>query len=176
MTESFTASNGAIIHRTSAGALALGNYVFFSPGEEEAFREFFQNERDEKLGIWRHPDFPDEVVYRWNENWVLVIDELSGASTEHRRADVEAMRDKSFVSQSERLARLYFEAHPEPKPWLAAKIGEVWVLSTADGESAAYSVMSVRESEVVFESHEGRYALNDSDIEGARRIWPEDAS
>lgn len=174
MTDTFTASNGAHVHVTSVGNFktiqvqTVDNRIDLAGVHVDALREFFQHKRDEELGRWRWPENAEYVVYPTNvKSRVRVLRETGVGDLEW--VDRGDERSYEFCHA----ARAYFEAHPEPKPWQNAKPGEVWVLWTADGEDAAYSVMSVRESGIVFESHEGRYSLGDTDITNARRIWPE---
>ncbi|WP_431785348.1 hypothetical protein [Microbacterium maritypicum] len=151
---------------------------YLSPASVMDAEEFFQAKRDEELGRWRWPEDPGFVVYYLREDGldlVGVLRESDGSQARYDRHDFPTSEADRWLGHRD-AAVAYFEAHPERKPWQAAKPGEVWILSTADGENAAYSVMTVREAGTVFESHEGRYSLDDADIEDARRIWPEDAS
>jgi len=151
---------------------------YLSPASAMDAEEWAQAKRDAELGRWRCPEDPDWVAQEGNRDaagrrTVHLFDECT---FEFHWLNDRVVERGAGELPKHRVARAFFEAHPERKPWQAAKPGEVWILSTADGENAAYSVMTVREAGVVFESDEGRYSLDDADIEGARRIWPEDAS
>lgn len=167
----FRARSGRTVSARSDGSVLFGHANgYLSPASVMDAEEFFQAKRDAELGRWRWPENPDYVVYRDTSGDAIVFREQTPVGgILYRRGD-------DVVDLESEAARAYFEAHPGRKPWQAAKPGEVWILSTADGENAAYSVMTVREAGTVFESHEGRYSLDDADIEDARRIWPEDAS
>lgn len=58
-----------------------------------------------------------------------------------------------------------------PKPWLAAKTGEVWVL-TVEGEESVWMVNNATQ----FENPDSTYNIESRAIIDARRIWPEDES
>lgn len=190
MTE-FTASNGIkitmepdregkayLVGRRARGdeGQYLDTHANAGPEGTVALREFFQNERDGKLGIWRHEDYPDEAVYRYNANWVTVVDEQSGAAHEHRREDVDAALHHNFVNQSELVARAYFETHPERNPWQDAKPGEVWELVYEQlGEPTITRPFTV-DSFGHFRNTSG-VRMGDLIILEGRRVWPEgDAS
>lgn len=171
----FRARSGREVRAGEDGSVSfhLGNGYIGADVALDA-EEFFEAKRDDELGRWRWPENPDYVVYRTDQyDGFMILDEREGKTWTYRWS---AIKDDPVFDGPWDAARAYFAAHPERKPWQAAKVGEVWILSTADGETAAYAVMTVREAGTVFESHEGRYSLDDPDIEDARRIWPEDAS
>ena len=188
----FTASNGLKVILTNAGSTGYTpnndqtestSYLGFA--EMVAWREFFRAEEDERLGRVRMEGFPGLYAYRYNSGWINVVDEHDGTATEHRRQDVDACRDQSFVSESERFARAYFDAHPEPKPWHDAKPGEVWVLRIPTGptfDHAPAVVSSSANGNVIFTAATYDAAgteelvLTASQITYATRIWPEVAS
>lgn len=178
----FRARSGRTVTARSDGSVIFDHVDgYLSPASVMDAEEFFQTKRDFDLGRWRWPENPEYVVYLRNDGQACVFNEATGVTVYRFRGEHEHLEELRRQSGEEVMphthaARAYFEAHPERKPWQAAKPGEVWILSTADGENAAYSVMTVREAGTVFESHEGRYSLDDADIEDARRIWPEDAS
>lgn len=176
--EQFETSSGRIVKVGVDGSVMFDHVNgFLTPESAIDAEEFYQAKRDAELGRWRCPTETDwvarEGVRTADGRTVVVVNER----TLDRFWFNERVRNAGAdVDVAHSVGRAYFEAHPERKPWQAAKPGEVWILSTADGENAAYSVMTVREAGVVFESDEGRYSLDDADIEEARRIWPEDAS
>lgn len=100
----------------------------------EEMRDHFRRERDTELGRWRHPDHPDYVVYpqagREDNPRCLVLHEPTGETTLITRRQV--MSDIISVSQADIVARDYFLAHEEPKPWHDAAPGETWDVTTKD--------------------------------------------
>lgn len=158
---------------------------YLDPRQADALREFYdfagserwQARRDEELGRWRWPENPEWVAIEGERvpegRTVVVVNERTldrfWFNERVRQAD-------GTVSVAHCAGRAYFAADPERKPWQRAQVGEVWVLSTTDGETDAYTAMPVRGGGLAFEAPEGRYPLDDADIESARRIWPEDAS
>ncbi|WP_334153005.1 hypothetical protein [Microbacterium sp.] len=104
----------------------------------DGLRSWFQAERDEQLGWWRaspgfvvKPRAGDNVI---GSRSVNVLNELLGITKPVW--EVEESRSEYGIA-----ARAYFEAHPvpEPKSWLEAKPGEVWMLSLA-GKPEPYLV------------------------------------
>ena len=135
----------------------------------EALRAFFQAERDEQLGWWRDPENPNIVVYRTPEDddedgrCVRVLDEHSGEfwlGWEH--------------TASPGPARRYFDAHPEPKPWHAARpdCDEIWVLTIHGCEQPVY--VTEFGGEPAFQVPGGEtMSLSHGAITAGHRIWPE---
>ena len=151
------------IHLSRAG-YGNGTYTLETT---EALRAFFQAERDEALGRWRDTENVDMVVYRSPEyddddgRCILLLDETTGvADREWEQID------------SPGPALRYFAAHPEPepKPWQAAKVGEIWEIGLLElGPSACL----VTEEDFVEISRRFEVAIGSSLIESGRRIWPE---
>lgn len=177
--DTFTASNGVHISKqpplTDRGAWLMVDGHMTSPNDADAMREFFRAEEDERLARWRHADFQMFVAYSYNDNWINVVDEAVGTVREHRREEVDACRDTAFPSQSERFARAYFDAHPEPKPWHNAKPGEVWAL-TWDGIEGVFlhaggSWYGQGDTRVVLD-----HPIHDNNVTAGRRIWPEESA
>lgn len=167
----FTARNGAIIHRTPSGKLAIGNYAVLNSHEEQALREFFQHERDQELGRWRWPENPDYVVYTVGDGW-LALSERSGNSKHYSRRE-HAQVGTSILTHA---MRAYLDAHPEPKPWHDAKPWEAWVV-TVDGIEQAVSIDEDREfRDRSYPKDNSWMHITDARITAGRRIWPEDAS
>lgn len=178
----FEASNGVSISRqppvTDRGPWLMVDGHMTSPNDAQALREFFQYERDEELGRWRWPENPDYVVYPRGESGVHVLDESSGIGAArfiHRNGDPDN------PTAEYKAAYAYFEAHPERKPWEAAKPGEVWLLTTRDEVNVPAVTSSSSSGRVVFTgaTHDAggteEIALSSDYIISARRIRSEDA-
>ena len=181
MTEKFVASNGVEIdvqpeNRSEEYWVIRGprGSIAVNTDEQQAFREFFQAERDKNLGLWRLPEDPDFTVKRKPERddtdgrYVIVASESSGSTWSFWEFRVSAHGE----GQGANVARAYFAAHPEPKPWRDSKPGEVWVLSLK-GESQD-EVGAVREYGRDFKLSTGLLmSPKDERITAGRRIWPE---
>ena len=137
----------------------------------EALRAFFQAERDEELGRWRDPENPDMVVYPHDDVNTTVHDETTGAYLNWSREqaeDDEYSRGFGFAT-----ARAYFAAHPEPKPWDAARPDEIWALTDEDreevfrcGEHGLYQLKTGNPLGSLL-------SCSHNKITAGRRIWPE---
>lgn len=78
----YTASNGAIIHRTPDGKLALGNYSQLDALGEQAWREFFQHEASRKPWdaaqrgdvwlFWNEADSQRALAWRGPDDWDVI--------------------------------------------------------------------------------------------------------
>ena len=134
----------------------------------QAAREYFQAERDEQLGRWRDPENPDIVVYALNmedgeDRCIRLLNELSGAT----------WLDWGRVAYSGSGLR-YFAAHPEPKPWHAARpdCDEIWVLTIHGCEQPVY--VTEFGGEPAFQVPGGEtMSLSHGSITAGHRIWPE---
>lgn len=84
--------------------------------------------RDEDLGRWRYNDHI--VVYKNPHGEARVVREDNGSVSEHSRRSASVARPA--IPETILAARAYFAAHPEPKPWHAAKEGEVWMLTVSE--------------------------------------------
>ena len=156
------------IHLSRAG---YGNGIY-TLETTEALRAFFQAERDEALGRWRDPQNPDYVVYQVDResDFIRVLNECTGEVRYTRKVMFTASAGPFLVTRN--VARRYFAAHPEPKPWNAAQPDEIWVLTDED------------RSEVFRCGENGLYSLKTGDplsrlfpiltITSGRRIWPEE--
>ena len=91
----------------------------------------------------------------------------------------------SWARELQEVAREYFDAHPEPKPWHDAKPGEVWVLRIHTGptfDHAPAVVSSSANGNAIFTAATydaggtEEIALTAPQITYATRIWPEVAS
>lgn len=136
-------------------------------GRVQSLREFFRDERDQELGRWRDPAYPDYVANPLEQDEVRVTHEPTGTSSDLTRKQLQGAV-YGGVQEWHRCARAYFDAHPEKKPWHDAKPGEVWVL-TVDGKEGAFKL------------HGGLFRTGnlydieqtDRHITAGRRIWPE---
>jgi len=154
-----------------------------SPRGRVALREFFQKERDDELGRWRWPENPDYVVYiapECADYDVRITCETSGDSMVYTRSeDYGQNRDHPWESLWARAARAYFDAHPEPKPWHDAEVGEVWLL-TVDGDEMPAVVCADTVGTfggVKFAtSLRGWFGRDASAITAGSRVWPEATS
>ena len=134
----FTASNGRSISTRSdatqifdeAGLSMLESFAHLDTKDMQALREFFQAEADERYGVWRSPGDPDVMVYEINQDTVRVHDPSS-----HGNAATFSRGTRGDGPLS-RVARAYFDAHPEPKPipneprsaWVDKYGHDVWVV------------------------------------------------
>jgi hypothetical protein len=177
--DKFTASNGytvngytsSIIIRDRGGFVAndLGKY---SAG---AVREFVQSERDEELGRWRWPENPDYVVYRTDENSLLVLRESVGDSEEFQTAWAYCgTGDEPPEAEWQRASVAWAKAHPERKPWHDADAGEVWAVTTAGGARQDLALVNT-DGEFVIATGE-TWPVDANFIVSARRIYPGGAS
>ena len=206
MSDIFTASNGMkiawrdykgfrVLCRNARGAtgLILGREDKWSPigsafGSEEltgfteqsdmhdALSEFYLHEQ----GFWR--DYiTGYLVTRESDSddddgrAIRVIDDKD--SFLYRERIVRCAEDTKHRCAAER----YFAANPNPKTWLKAEPGEVWVLETRGVDDrwnpAAFRVEEV-EGQIRFYATEPNYSveylgLNATAIESGNRIWPE---
>ncbi len=187
MAETFTGSNGikveehtygkALIDEDGTNRLA-GAYDFLNDHDMQALREFFRAEEDTRLGRWRWPEDPDVTVQpAHNADSVTVIGHREGVSYVGIRGYLRAYPNDEYYLV--RAAKAYFDAHPEPKPWLTAADGEIWELDFGQGGVKQYLYS------------EGRFfalpllrAADDgwtpaefaSGVISGHRVYPEDAS
>lgn len=179
----FTASNETQIRPGKIAGIHIdcsgGNDVHdLSDSEEQALREYFQQDRDEKLGRWRWPADSRFVVYPGyspgeEERFVRVVEEYTGISTLVYESQKNGVRGHN-------VATAYFEAHPERKPWHSPEPGDHWALHIAHGMALAddfylYKFTRWMDKGFRFVPTEGGSVLEPTDpsITAARRIWPE---
>lgn len=99
-----------------------------------ALEKFFQQKRDEELGIWRDPRFPEFAVYVNAEEGdaIRVLYEPKGGSNLYRRNDsrLKGVRpsQKNLV-----VARAYFDAHPLALPWQEPDVQIISWFARVDG-------------------------------------------
>jgi hypothetical protein len=175
----FTASNGLKIHLTNAyktgytvhpGKTASSSYLSFE--EMVAWREFFRAERDEELGRWRSPQYPDYVVYPVDENTVRVSNETNGFASKRLRSEIYDTPQECFDTP-EYVALAYFDAHPEPKPWHDAKPGQVWALTLEDDDGSITEMAAFKDGEGLWRSVLSQSVIQDPFITEGHLIWPE---
>ena len=138
----------------------------------EALRAFFQAERDEQLGRWRDPENPDIVCYpvACDLDAVWVMYEGDWTRYHASRSGWEDVLPH-YVSET---AGRYFAAHPEPKPWHAARpdCDEIWVLTIHGCEQPVY--VTEFGGEPAFQVPGGEtMSLSHGAITAGHRIWPE---
>ena len=188
MTDTFVASNGVTLDRygLAVGAPGIGLLVelFNSEGAHPARIEFYRHLEDERLGRWRWPENPDYVVYplgldATDRRYAAALHEPSGITGRWQEGQYRTVPPTEATDLGILAVAAYFDAHPEPKPWHAAKPGEVWaVTKTIADEEHACRVARVND-EIMFEPTirpTFRFAVTSTVIASARRIWPEDAS
>ena len=143
--------------------------TYLIQSQYEAARAFFQAERDEQLGRWRDPKHPDLVCYDRGDDTVYVLNERTGFTYARTRSDIIDGSD-----QYDFVAKCYFQAHPEPKPWHAARpdCDEIWVLTIHGCEQPVY--VTEFGGEPAFQVPGGEtMSLSHGAITAGRRIWPE---
>lgn len=184
MTDIFTATNGTRIRSrgfphpievddSTFGWQPLKHYVGGSM-MDNAMAEWYQHRRDVELGRWRDEHDPDMVVYP-DVPYVTGIPRI--AVLDERKPDqVHTFSEGSARAREgsrAEVARRYFAAHPEPKPWHDAKANEAWVITTSEGEQQAAYTIGERNGGVHFETPSFVFELDDPQIVHAVRLWPE---
>ena len=143
--------------------------IALTTADYAALREYFQAERDETLGRWRDPENPDMVCYQRGDDTVYVLDERTGFTYARTRSDTIDGSDQYDI-----VADRYFDAHPEPKPWHAARpdCDEIWVLTIHGCEQPVY--VTEFGGEPAFQVPGGEtMSLSHGAITAGHRIWPE---
>jgi hypothetical protein len=181
----YTASNGLTVawleNGDQIGVTAKGGggleYKEWTGGKTtQALREFFRAEEDERLGRWRWPENPEWVVYPpvRDRAKIAVIHEGTGNSALYgRNSPTVTIRTEVPVSDWHRVARDYFDAHPERKPWERAEAGELWKVGFDGGADANMLAVRNDHGDIEFVSHNRRFAVTYSQINYATRIYPE---
>ncbi|QOC26079.1 hypothetical protein IC744_06920 [Microbacterium hominis] len=164
----FTASNGVTVSIDGDHLILPPITTGLGPLTQQALREFFQKENDDRLGRWRWPEDPDYVVYPIVTGLVAVVEEKNGTTGTFSRSE-------HTNSGHGDAARAYFLAHPDPKPWHDAKPGEVWEIEV-DGRTH-HARVGYGDFAHLFEFNEdASMTKRHSAITAGRRIWPEVAS
>ena len=138
----------------------------------KTLREYFQAERDEELGRWRDPEIPDMVVYPHDDVTITVLDEVDGKRFWWTRGDELDAHQERFPGFD--TARAYFAAHPEPKPWDAARPDEVWVLTINNDREEVFRCGEHGLYQLKTGNPLGRLlSCSHNKITAGRRVWPE---
>ncbi len=166
----YVADNGVVLTGTDDDSIR------WHPGisqrrASEVLREFFQAERDQELGRWRDPENPDYICYPVagdpDDIWVV----YEGSGLAYMRERNQAFYAGNKFSE---VARRYFAAHPEPKPWHAARpdCDEIWVLTIHGCEQPVY--VTEFGGEPAFQVPGGEtMSLSHGAITAGHRVWPE---
>lgn len=172
----FRANNGIVIH--DHGTHVSWASGFSHPFVTEALREYFQAERDEKLGLWRWPENPKYVVKMAAKYEICVIHEPEfwRKNTVHftdARALAEFMHEEpgKHTKPWRKAARAYLKEHPIKQPWHEIEPGQVWVL-TIDGKETP-AIVTGGLAGPYFLGEKTNYARTNAGITNGRRIWPE---
>ena len=179
--ERFTASNGLYVEngqvylpdgtRANADLSSVRAVVLIEYGAHKA-----QAQRDAELGRWRSVDHPDYSAVGAGDDSVRVCDESVLRVWGFTRKEAAEDPNAYWAINSEvacSVAREYFAAHPEPKPWHDAQPGEVWAL-THHGEDIAVQ-RQVGDFDHLFatlDNHRSISVIHHGTTAG-RRIWPE---
>ena len=170
----FTASNGLYVEngqvylpdgtRANADLSSVRAVVLIEYGAHQA-----QAQRDAELGRWRSVEHPDWVVYPLErEDHVDLLNERNRDRLTIPRSAFYHVEDED---EAFAVAAEYWAAHPvpEPKPWLDAQPGEVWLLTVNGDDSRIVTLIGFE-----FRDFHGDYIVSRSDsITAGRRIWPE---
>lgn len=135
--------------------------------------------RDDELGRWRSPDYPDwfavhdaDVLRVCNERMLRVWGFNSVETTYNYSTE-------DTIATS--VARHWYAEHEQAKPWLKAEPGEVWELTLRSPSGNSENLQGA------LVNNENRFVLRDTAvttrdvplawdrIKTARRIWPEEA-
>lgn len=188
--DEFEASNGVTVEQFTESLDVRDDTgsEWLPPRLVEALGEFFQHERDEGLGRWRWPEYPDYVVYPDTDaNYidqpaVIVLHEPTGKTAWASRYGQQDMSGTGAPLRFE-AADAYWAAHPEPKPWQDAEPGEVWELTMRPGICDRFNPTLFRAVKreiggIDFHSVEPEYVVTHigqdaAVITAGRRIWPE---
>lgn len=175
-TEAFRARGGMTVRECPDGSLKVGNVDgYLSQPAAFAAEEYYLAKRDAEIGRWRWPENPDYVVYQQaGEQGVRVIHEPSGYVRDYLARRAAERLPNAIPAQA---AVAYFKAHPERKPWHAAKYGEVWQVEHTGGQVDLCRVNAWEKFEQV--SGTGvlvSMPITRESITAAVRVWPEDAS
>ncbi|PPF38366.1 hypothetical protein [Pseudoclavibacter sp. AY1H1] len=124
--------------------LPSGDFIY--EGDIAALRDHFLRECDEQLGRWRWPENPDYVVYPGPVD--AVFERMFGPGVKSVVLRESDGMTKGYVREEDlggpsrwphvEAARAYFGAHPEPKPWVDAQLGELWELTIEGQDHRAF--------------------------------------
>lgn len=136
----------------------------------EVLREYFRDERDRELGVWR---WGNERGKQYLVSKLGYGDKFRVVREEHyEQLDWAPEQYNSLAHSGNDMVKAiqaYQEAHHEKKPWHDAKPGEVWELTTTHipNKVTAWSTF-----EGVF-MDESQNWVTGMDILDGRRIWSE---
>ena len=144
----------------------------YDPDTTNALRAFFQAERDQELGRWRDTENPDCICYPVagdpDDIWVV----YEGSGLAYMRERNQAFYAGNKFSE---VARRYFAAHPEPKPWHDAKAGEYWLVTLEGADPTPTTVGNYCENLYFVVGDDDYYCpTNDHRIQNAVRLTPEE--
>ena len=172
----FKASNGYVITDIYKSLeVRLGVVDYQLPWSMvEALREYFQAKRDEELGRWRDPEYPDYVVYKshiFGEGTVPVTPD--NTYKESYIYSFEEATRKANNNIPARVALNYLAAHPKPAPksWHNVDKYEVWELKI-DHDSDY--LIGVSTGEGIFFNPAMQEYIDQSEVIDARRIHPKE--
>lgn len=138
----FTASNGISVEINDDERITFQidgvptSPIWLSPGEMIALREYAIAEEDKRLGRWRWPENPDYIIYRRDRTATFADKRRARVVNESNGDFMDTVEGSGLTGVFKDAARAYFDAHPEPKPWHEAVTGDVWELTTVNGEAA----------------------------------------
>jgi len=171
----FTASNGWYFHEEVLyepdGSRFGPTWPRWSLASIEYGAHKAQAERDAELGRWRSVEHADFVAYDHGDGRVRFMRELDGISYSFTR-DSTIFRHPAGCAEFPFLvvAREYFAAHPEPKPWEYASPGELWSLMTPDGDGV-YLTIVADDYGMEFVGLKDRFSVDHTGITAGRPIW-----
>jgi hypothetical protein len=170
----FKARSGRSVRSNEDGSVTFEGVRGYI-GAEQVFdaQEFFQAQRDLDFGRWRCPAEPDWVAQEGerSSDGRRTVRLFNESTFESFWLNSRVMDEVDNETAKHRVARAFFESHPERKPWHSAKDDEVWVLTHVKGEVGAFVVDGHR-----FVSGSWSFPIDGESITEGRCIWPEDAS
>lgn len=152
-------------------------YMVSSP-IDGAMAEWYRHRRDEELGRWRDPEYPDFVVYRdprydgRDGRFIRVVNESTGQT--YNFGEHFSSLGLGEWAAFEGVARDWFAAHPVEEPWHAAEPGEAWEITLDGVQEAAIVSWTLPDDKRFCMAGGSHVELTDPGITGGRRIWPED--
>lgn len=173
----FRARSGRTVRSNEDGSVTFEGVRGYI-GAEQVFdaQEFFQAQRDLDFGRWRCPAEPDWVAQEGerSSDGRRTVRLFNESTFESFWLNSRVMDEVDNETAKHRVARAFFEAHPERKPWQEARPEEAWLL-TIDGKQWVATVDRMLD----FTTSAETFVNGSPDmvrITAGRRIWPEDAS
>ena len=178
----FKASNGIEIEKADGIELLVYDkqgilYTNITEPLGDALCEYFQYERDQKLGRVRWPENPDYVIYRDEQyddeegRYVRVLHEPRAvALTAWDKWPAEPRITSDFA------ARWYFTEGPgkQERPWEQAEAGEVWRLTHYGEEQNAVAEKDSSSGRVRFNTHDNYISAEDRGVTAGRKLLEAD--